>query len=320
MEEDGVGVIDVLRNDTGDLSPSTLQITTSPVHGAAVLVDGKVQYTPDPDFNGTDDFDYRICGSGGCDTAKVNISVIPVNDAPVAVDDVVFTPSLTGELKIAVLADNGNGPDFDVDGDVLTIIPFEGKSELGGSVKCDTVICVWTPAPEWDGSTDHFFYKVTDGLIKEPPSAKVTITGENAPKIDEVVVSPPEVCPPDEICQIWETLRNGAECPKGPSTLVVTAKVTDEDLEKVSLVYRLGGDDPKTQPMELDEKTGLWTGTISFPHDTLELKETATLVAWVEAIDGKGATVTTADNPLDLLLSDCPANSAEESISILGAP
>ena len=45
-------------------------------------------YTPDPDFNGTDSFDYTIDdGNGGTATAYVNVTVTSVNDVPVAVND-----------------------------------------------------------------------------------------------------------------------------------------------------------------------------------------------------------------------------------------
>ena len=64
-------------------------VTIDPVTGVAT-------YTPDPDFNGTDTFDYVVCDDGNplpslCDTATVTIIVDPVNDPPVAVDDVTTT-------------------------------------------------------------------------------------------------------------------------------------------------------------------------------------------------------------------------------------
>ena len=50
--------------------------------------DGSFDYTPVADFNGTDTFTY-VANDGTYDSnvATVTITVHPVNDAPVAVDD-----------------------------------------------------------------------------------------------------------------------------------------------------------------------------------------------------------------------------------------
>ena len=50
--------------------------------------DGSFSYTPDPDFYGVDSFTY-VANDGMVDSnvATVTITVTPVNDAPVAVDD-----------------------------------------------------------------------------------------------------------------------------------------------------------------------------------------------------------------------------------------
>ncbi len=110
--------IPVLGNDT-DVDGDTLVLTgaTDPAHGSvAAFADGTVVYTPDPDFHGTDSFNYTISdGNGGTDTATVTITVDPVNDAPVAVDNSDSTPEDTPVI-VAVL-----GNDSDPEGDPLTV-------------------------------------------------------------------------------------------------------------------------------------------------------------------------------------------------------
>ena len=75
---------DLLANDS-DQDGDALQITTTPVvdvaHGALVInTDGTYSYTPDAGFSGQDTFTYEVCdGNGGCITAIVTITVIPVN-------------------------------------------------------------------------------------------------------------------------------------------------------------------------------------------------------------------------------------------------
>ena len=89
--EDTALVIDVLENDfdvDGDTLTITSVETSSNTHGSVEIVDGKILFTPDADYNGPATFDYTISdGNGGEDTATVNINVAAVADAPDANDD-----------------------------------------------------------------------------------------------------------------------------------------------------------------------------------------------------------------------------------------
>ena len=88
--EDTPVTVTVLANDSDpDGDPLTVQSITQPTNGAAVInAGGTVTYTPSPNFNGADSFTYTISdGNGSTATATVNITVNPVNDAPVALDD-----------------------------------------------------------------------------------------------------------------------------------------------------------------------------------------------------------------------------------------
>jgi uncharacterized repeat protein (TIGR01451 family) len=73
--------INVLANDSDPDTADTLDITavTTPAHGTATIVAGKIRYVlTDPTFVGPDSFDYTVCdGRGGCDTGTVTV---PVND------------------------------------------------------------------------------------------------------------------------------------------------------------------------------------------------------------------------------------------------
>ncbi len=158
-QEDTTVTIPVLANDTDvETDPLTVTFVTTPFNGSATLnTDGTITYNPDPDFFGVDTFGYAISDSnGGVDSATVTITVTPVNDAPVAVDDTASTPEDTG-VVVAIL-DN----DFDVDGTLdpatvsIAIAPTNGGTTVGtdGSI-------VYVPVPDFNG-VDTFVYQVCD--------------------------------------------------------------------------------------------------------------------------------------------------------------
>jgi hypothetical protein len=62
-----------------NLDPVSATATSVPANGTVVNnADGTITYTPDPDYNGPDSFDYLICDKdGACDTATVTIDVTP---------------------------------------------------------------------------------------------------------------------------------------------------------------------------------------------------------------------------------------------------
>lgn len=150
--------------DTDPLSVSPLTAFLTPQGGTLELLeDGRFTYTPADDFAGTDTFSYTLFdGEGGQDTGDVTLEVAAVNDAPVAQDDVINTLedlAVTGDL----LADNGNGVDFDPDGDALGVNPASFTTALGGQVAiaADGTF-EYNPAENVAGQ-DSFTYTLNDG-------------------------------------------------------------------------------------------------------------------------------------------------------------
>ncbi|PKQ68605.1 Ig-like domain-containing protein [Raineya orbicola] len=104
--EDNVLSGDVSLNDN-DGDPETTQTLTytlvsggtASANGTLVLnADGTFTYTPNLNFNGVVSFTYQVCDNGSpvlCTTATATITINPVNDAPVAVNDSFTTPANT---------------------------------------------------------------------------------------------------------------------------------------------------------------------------------------------------------------------------------
>ncbi len=83
INEDTASTIDVLANDDFMSSyPFTFSPDLTPVNGSSSLVDNKIVYTPNANFNGTETFSYSLTQNGQTKTGSVNITITPVNDAP----------------------------------------------------------------------------------------------------------------------------------------------------------------------------------------------------------------------------------------------
>lgn len=137
FDEDGSITLDPLANDVdADGDGLTLVSVGTAEHGTVTRnADGTVTYRPDANFNGLDSFVYQISdGNGGTDTARVNLTVNPVNDAPVAGDDSGFSVQ-AGEVLVIDIADL-LANDSDVDGDDLSILRLasieNGTAEIVG--------------------------------------------------------------------------------------------------------------------------------------------------------------------------------------------
>ena len=75
--------------DVGDSLVATTAPVVGPSFGTLTLdADGSFTYLPDSNYHGPDSFIYEVSdGNGGFDVATVSITVLPVNDDPVALDD-----------------------------------------------------------------------------------------------------------------------------------------------------------------------------------------------------------------------------------------
>jgi large repetitive protein len=111
--------INILDNDTigGETpDPRTVEIKVFPKNGVAIFDPGKqvINYQPDKDFNGADSLEYLVSsGPGNWSSAKVYITVIPVNDPIVVIDDLAET--FVGKATTIPVLANDYDPDNGID-------------------------------------------------------------------------------------------------------------------------------------------------------------------------------------------------------------
>jgi VCBS repeat-containing protein len=117
-------------------------------------IDGRLTFTPDPDFVGSSSFTYTISdGNGGLTNGMVNLTVNPVNDAPTAT-----SPAIAPDEDTPI---DGVITAVDIDGDTLTYNVNTAPSHGTLVVRPDGSY-TYTPAPNYVGA-DSFTVLVSDG-------------------------------------------------------------------------------------------------------------------------------------------------------------
>ncbi|MCB9297809.1 MAG: tandem-95 repeat protein [Lewinellaceae bacterium] len=210
-DEDTPVNIDVLANDDfGGDGPSTGAITVvaQPTNGTAVVndnstpndpTDDTVDYTPDPDYNGTDMFTYEICDSNGdCDQAVATVTINPVNDLPDAMDDMATATEDT-PLNIDPLPND----DFGGDGPSMTPITIVTPPANGTAVVNDNGTPTdptddtidYTPNPDYNGP-DQIVYEICDAN-GDCDQATIDITVDPVDDVPTAVNDPNEMTDED---------------------------------------------------------------------------------------------------------------------------
>ena len=116
-----------------DVNGDTLSysILAVPSHGTATMVDssaGTFTYSPNTNYNGNDSFTFTASDGSLLDTATVTVTITPVDDAPVAVDE---TVSMDEDTRYDGFL-SGSDPDIDALAYNITSQPANG-SVLGSS-------------------------------------------------------------------------------------------------------------------------------------------------------------------------------------------
>jgi VCBS repeat-containing protein len=134
-----VAAAGVLGNDTdADGDPLSAILVSGPAHGTlAFNPDGAFSYTPLANYFGPDSFTYKLNdGQADSNVATVSLTVSPVNDAPVAVNDIAGVAkgrAITADAQHGVLVN-----DSDLDGDGLSVSAVNGSAANVGQAVAGT--------------------------------------------------------------------------------------------------------------------------------------------------------------------------------------
>ncbi|MBK9035747.1 MAG: tandem-95 repeat protein [Myxococcales bacterium] len=157
-------------NDTDpDLDPLTVSAVSNATNGTVILALGTVTFTPAANFSGTAGFDYTVTDGFLTDVGHVTVTVNPINDAPVAVDDVAVTDE---DLPVVLAAATLSGNDTDVDLDPLSVSAVSNATN--GTVLLAVGTVTFTPDANFSG-TAGFDYTISDGTLTDVGHVTVTV-------------------------------------------------------------------------------------------------------------------------------------------------
>ncbi|ENM0977870.1 tandem-95 repeat protein [Vibrio parahaemolyticus] len=279
--EDTPTIIKVLGNDTfeGDDKVVSLDTNNGPANGTvSVNPDGSVTYTPNDNYHGTDSFTYIVTSGGVSESTTVSVDVTPVNDAPVAKDDIATTQEDT-VVTIDVLPN-----DTDVDGDKLSI-QSATVPEAQGKVEIVDGKLVFTPAENFNGDAE-ITYTVTDGQLTD--EAKVTVT-----------VNPVNDAPTIKV----DAVESITEDAVSTDTVVATLTVRDTDTSEDQLTVSLENNSNGYFVLVGDEVKLTQAGVDAVNNDELNLKD-LTITASVS--DGVNPTASDSDSLVVNRVNDAP--------------
>ncbi|MFD1292758.1 PKD-like domain-containing protein, partial [Lutibacter holmesii] len=258
-EDSSSNTLDWITNDTIIDGAALASFDTATSNGGTVTDngDGTFDYVPAAGYVGLDQFEYTICDNdsptASCSTATVFIEVENVNDAPVATDD-----SFSGQEDTTITGNiitdgNGNGADYDIDLDALSVDQFIISGAPGtvysiapGSDNSATIIGVGTitiasdgaltfvPANDYFGPVPQILYRLTDGALTDTAIITITITPVNdAPVADANATTTVEDVPVTFNVTSTDTdidgTINSATVDLDPTTIALDNSITTAD-------------------------------------------------------------------------------------------
>ena len=177
------GTVDItastlLANDS-DAEDDALTITAvgSAVNGTVTLSEDKatVTYAHDGSETTSGSFTYTVSDGSAADTATVEVTVTPVNDAPVTVDD---TATVAEGSSIDITASTLLANDSDPEDDTISITAV-GSAVNGAVTLSEDKATVTYTHDSSETTSGSFTYTVSDGSATDTATVGVTVTPVN---------------------------------------------------------------------------------------------------------------------------------------------
>ncbi|BFT32231.1 hypothetical protein D210916BOD24_34070 [Alteromonas sp. D210916BOD_24] len=231
LDENSSGSINLSATDE-DGNTLTWSIVSGANNGSVVLnsITGNsviALYTPEIDFNGSDNFVVQVSDGSATDNITVAVTVAAVNRPPVATTLVVTTAEDTS----VVISPQGE----DADEDNLTFEVVE--SPLEGDLDTSTLPWKYTPSENFNGE-DSFSYIASDGKRdSEPAIVTITITPVNDAPVAEDDIFTFDAA--EDGIYILSVLENDTDADE--DTLAVDgviASIGDATIEGENIVYQ----------------------------------------------------------------------------------
>lgn len=177
-EDQSIAWIPAVTDPDADALSCSLVAGSGPAHGS-VQFEGDcstANFVPVDNYNGTDQFTYRVTDGLASDTATVSVTVNAVNDAPVATNDSYSMTSVNTSLTVPPPGVLGNDTDVDLQSLTASLVTNVSNGQL--ALAADGSFAY---QPGGFVGTTSFSYVASDGTAQSNvATVTISVTGTTA--------------------------------------------------------------------------------------------------------------------------------------------